>query len=219
VGWKASCIFASPRDDGYLKSFPPHRPEKAKQLLSLLGGRYKSAGMATLEQGVNPRGRKHLYLGVYDEAVVIGNHGLVDHSFDGNVPQIVEHLNFFLPRSQVLVITLHSVVNLFGYAWFDQGRLVRGRAGSADDGVFFEEGNPLALESNLLSKSAMRNGERVYLVDVGGVQEEFDESSFGEEFVMELCRPFLGCRLDQFDVWNLKMEHLVRSIIPKLPWG
>lgn len=179
MGWKASCIFASSRHDGYLKSFPPHRPEKAKQVLSLLRGKYKSIGMATLEQGIYPEKRNQLYLGSYDEAVVIGNYGLVDRAFDGSVPQIVERLQSLLPGSCVLVITLHSVVNLFGYAWFDNGRLVRARAGSADDGVFFESGEPLPLELPLLAKSTMREGERVYVADIGGQQEEFDESAFG----------------------------------------
>ena len=218
MGWKASCIFASPRDDGYLKSFPPHRPEKANQMLSLLSGRYKSLGMSTLEQGIYPRKRNQLYLGCYDEAIVIGNDGLVDHAFDGEVPEIVHQLQSLLPGSRVLIIALHSVVNLFGYAWFEKGRLIRGKAGSADDGVFFEEGEPLPLELPLLAKSTVRDGERIYVHEIAGKEEDFDESAFGEEFVMELCRPFLGCRLDQFNLWDLQMEYFVRSMIPKLPW-
>jgi hypothetical protein len=34
----------------------------------------------------------------------------------------------------------------------------------------------------------------------------FDELIDGEELVMELCKPFLGCRIDQYDAWDLKME-------------
>lgn len=74
--------------------------------------------------------------------------------------------------------------------WFEHGQFIRGRAGSADDGVFFDQGNPLPIEQKL---------------------EAFDPDSPGEEFVMELCRPFIGCRLDEFDAWDLQMEHFVKT--------
>jgi hypothetical protein len=33
-----------------------------------------------------------------------------------------------------------------------------------------------------------------------------NETIEGEELVLELCRPFLGCRIDEYDAWDLKME-------------
>ena len=102
----------------------------------------------------------------------------------------MDHARSLLPDARVLIVTLHSVVDLFGYAWFENGQFVRGRAGSADDGVFFDQGDLLPIERKLL---------------------DFDEDSAGEEFVMELCRPFLGCRLDQFSIENLQMERFVKT--------
>jgi len=80
---------------------------------------------------------------------------------------------------------LHSVIDLFGYAWYEDGKLLRARAGSAEAGVFFEKGSPLAIEQKL---------------------KAYDESIDGEQLVMELCRAFLGCRIDEYDAWDLKME-------------
>lgn len=211
MGWKASCTFASPRDDGYLKSFPAHEPQKARQLLTLLGSSYESRGMTTLEEGVYPRGGEHLYVGAYEQALVVGSMDFLDSAFEGGVPPIVDHARALLPDARVLIVTLHSVVDLFGYAWFEGGRLVRGRAGSADDGVFFEQGEPLPLERPLLADSVLRDGERAYPREIHGEEHEFDEAAFGEEFVMDVCRPFLGCRLDEYDLWDLQMEHFVRT--------
>jgi hypothetical protein len=66
---------------------------------------------------------------------------------------------------------------------------VRARAGNADDGVFLDVGDPLPIEKKVLA---------------------FDDTSSGEEIVMELCRPFIGCRIDEFSYWDLRMELFVR---------
>ena len=190
MGWKASCVLASTPDASPLTSFPPHQPDRAQKLLSLLGGTYASRGMTTFEEGIFPKDGDHLYVGAYDQALVVGSTSIVDNSFHGGVPWIVDHARTLLPNARVLIVTLHSVVDLFGYAWFENGQFIRGRAGSADDGVFFDQGDLLPVERKLM---------------------EFDPDSGGEEFVMELCRPFLGCRLDEFSIWDLQMEHFVKT--------
>jgi hypothetical protein len=190
MGWKASCVFANTPDAAPLTDFPPHRPERARQLLSLLGGSYASRGMTTLEEGIFATDGDHLYVGAFDQAVVVGGTSIVNESFHGGVPWIVDHTRSLLADARVLIITLHSVVDLFGYAWFENGQFVRGRAGSANDGVFFDQGDLLPVERKIL---------------------EFEEDSAGEELVMELCRPFLGCRLDEFSIENLQMQHFVKT--------
>jgi hypothetical protein len=190
MGWKASCVFASSPDASPLTTFPAHQPARAKQLLSLLGRSYASRGMTTLEEGIFPKDGDHLYVGAYEQAIVVGSTSIVNNSFHGGVPWIVDHTRSLLPNARLLIITLHSVVDLFGYAWFENGQFVRGRAGSADDGVFLDQGELLPIEAMVL---------------------DLDEDSGGEEFVMELCRPFLGCRLDEFSIENLQMEHFVKT--------
>lgn len=191
MGFKAFNLIATTGDESYLTTFPPHRPDRAREFLKRLGGAYQPAGPATLEQGLYPNDNEELYLGVYDQALVIGNMPITEQIFDGHVPQAVDVATEMLPNCRVLVILLHSVVDLFGYAWFEGGRLIRARAGSADHGVFLDTGPALPVEQKL---------------------KAFDETIDGEELVMELCRPFLGCRLDQFDVWDLRMELFRKTV-------
>jgi hypothetical protein len=190
MGWKASCIFASTPDAPPLTTFPPHQPARAKQLLSLLGGSYASRGMTTLEEGIYPKDGDQLYVGAYDQALVIGSTSIVQDSFHGGVPWIVDHARALLPDARVLIVTLHSVVDLFGYAWFENGQFVRGRAGAGDEGDFFDQGDLLPMERKLLDS---------------------DPESGGETIVMELCGPFIGCRLDEFSIWDLQMEHFAKT--------
>lgn len=185
MGWKASNLIAITGEDNYLTTFPSPDPTRAREYLHRLGGAYKSAGEATFEDGLYPQNGNDLYIGAYEKAIVVGSVEITEEAFKGGVPHAVQCASELLPGCRAIVVMLHSVVNLFGYAWYEQGKLLRARAGSADDGVFFEEGAPLPIEQKLKA-----------------VDETVDE----EELVMELCRPFLGCRIDEYDAWDLKME-------------
>lgn len=190
MGWKAFNLIATNREEAYLTTFPPPRPDNAREFLGLLGGVYEGRGESTLEDGLYPQDANDLYLGAYEGAIVLGSIPVCEEVFSGGVPRAIDCATRMLPKCRLLVVTLHSVVDLFGYAWFEDGKLLRARAGSADDGVFFESGPPLPLEQKL---------------------KAFDESIDGEELVMELCRPFLGCRIDEYDAWDLKMELFRRT--------
>lgn len=72
----------------------------------------------------------------------------------------------------LLVATLHSVTNLYGYALYENGQLIRGRTGAADDGLIWQQGSPFEWE-NL-------------------AEDEFD----GEQAVFNFLTPALGCPLD-----------------------
>lgn len=185
MGWKASSLIATNGDEGYLTTFPLPDAAKAREYLSRLGGSYQSLGETTFENGVYPQDNDDLYVGAYANALVVGSVPIAEEAFLGGVPRAVQCATEMLPGCRILIAVLHSVVDLFGYAWYEGGELLRARAGSADDGVFFEKGSPLAIERKL---------------------KEFDKTIDGEDLVMELCRPFLGCRFDEYDAWDLKME-------------
>jgi hypothetical protein len=112
-----------------------------------------------------------------------------------------------LPQSTILALELHSVVNLYGYALFQNCQLVRGRAGSAEDGVFLDTGDPLPEEQPLFAKSVPNSdGDQVWLDEFDGVTEEMDHSCMGEEFVFEISQRFFGERFDCFDHDELSMS-------------
>jgi hypothetical protein len=185
MGWKASNLIATNSQEGYLTTFPARDPARARDFLRCLGGTYESRGEATFENGLYPQDEDDLYVGAYANALVIGSVPIAEAAFTDSVPRAVDCATALLPGCRVLVAMLHSVIDLFGYAWYEDGKLLRARAGSAEAGVFFEKGSPLAIEQKL---------------------KAYDESIDGEQLVMELCRPFLGCRIDEYDAWDLKME-------------
>src|SRR5215469_18863408 len=99
MGWKASCMFASTRTEGFLGTFPKHDSSQAHEILKCLGsGRWISAGMASLEQGIYPE-TGQVYVGAYGSAFVLGTEQVAAHCMSERVPTLVEKLNACLPGS------------------------------------------------------------------------------------------------------------------------
>ena len=101
------------------------------------------------------------------------------------------------PHAEIGVFVLQSTVNFWGYAVLADGQKIRVRAGSSDDGLIIEAGEPLAQEMKLLSVSTIEaDGRRTY----GEYEDEpIEEDQMGEEFVFEMAARFFGERLDQAD--------------------
>lgn len=204
MGWKASCIVASQHDSPQLETLPPYNAELAQRIVTALPiAEHRPIKVTTFEEGIHP---DQLTVGAYDGSVIIGHHAFTDSCFAGKVPDVIRAINSVLPKARALAISLHSVVNLYGYAYFDGLSLIRARAGSADDGVFVDIGEWLPEERPLFAKSELRNGERIFFEEINGTIEEFDHSAFGEEFVFELSKRFFGQRIDCSECWDLKME-------------
>jgi hypothetical protein len=221
MGWKASCIFVNQREIGYLGTFPQHDPELARNLVGALPlPRHEPGEMCSFETGMYPNPGQ-LIVGVYPGAAVIGHDKLCDSCFEGGVPPVVNVLQKHYSNAPVLAITLHSVVNLFGYAYFEGGKLIRARAGSSDDGIFLEVGEWLPEEQKLFAQLTMRDGSRVFPQEINGETEELSEDAMGEEFVFDLSRRFFGCRIDECDAWELKMQEFkpVQSLFRRLFGG
>jgi len=190
MGWKAFVLFATDQPPGYFGSFPPHDPQRAEQLRQQLGlTGYETVGPAVLDDGLNPD-KNALFIAAPARGIVLSHPDLVQSFFlDGDsdalgaVPPHVEKFRQALlgiyPTGQVLAIVLHSVVNLWGYSLFSEGRLVRCATGASDDGVIADFGEPLPEERPLLAQMELN-----------------DEN--GEEFVFAVAARLLGRPLDQF---------------------
>ncbi|MCO8120195.1 hypothetical protein NHH03_00475 [Stieleria sp. TO1_6] len=206
MGWKTSIIIASQDEQPNLAYDIRHDADAAARIAAALPGDFAFAGESTFEEGAYPR-NGNLYVGAYGNSLLIGHMDLAGSCFNGDVPPVVSAVDAVLPRSSILALELHSVVNLYGYALFEKNRLVRGRAGSADDGVFLDVGEPLSEEQPLLDKSVVNaDGEQVWVDEFDGVTEEMDHSCMGEEFVFEVSRRFFGERFDCFDHDKLLMS-------------
>src|SRR5581483_2235653 len=117
MGWKAFNIFASSRVDGYLASFPAPIPQKAREFLLKLGQPYRGLGEASLDTALYPGSDTELYIGAYDHALVLGSSSIAQRVFMGEVPDAVQIACDQFPNTLLLVAMLHSVTNLFGYAF------------------------------------------------------------------------------------------------------
>lgn len=206
MGWKTSIVIASQQEHAALARGVVHNADRAAQIAAALPGDYTFVGESTFEDGAYPQ-NGNLYLGAYDGSVVIGHMDLASSCFHGHVPPVVHALDALLPNSTILALELHSVVDLYGYALFENQELIRARAGSADYGIFLDVGEPLMEERPLFAKSVVNEqGEQVWLEEYDGVVEEMDHSCMGEEFVFEISRRFLGERFDNFDHDKLPMS-------------
>ncbi len=208
MGWKASCILISERNPRQLTTMPTHDPGRARRLISDLGlGPCRSRGMTTFDEGIYP---DHLVIGAYEGAAIIGHPDIATTCLEPKADPMTARVLAVFPQAAVLRVGLASVVNLWGYAYFERGKLVRAFGGSADEGVVLDEGDLLAEEKPHFEMSVVRDGQRFFYAEINGQMEEFDTSAFGEELTFGVMRRFLGGRPDQtsgeIDPLELPME-------------
>lgn len=216
MGWKTSIIIASQVERPNLARGFRHDADIADRVAAALPGNFTFGSTSSFEEGAYPR-NGNLYVGATDDSLIIGHAGFTGSCFTGDVPPVVTAIDALMPHSAILALELHSVVNLYGYALFEENRLVRGRAGSADDGVFLDIGEPVPEEQLLFETSIINaDGEQVWLDEFDGVTEEMDHSCMGEEFVFEISRRFFGERFDCFDHETLSMSEYQPA--PKSIW-
>lgn len=188
MGWKASTIIIN----------KPTQVDKEHLLKSLGFDNLARIEDEPFEVAINPDDNK-LYIGSYKDNLLICAPDIPMHFFEDTETQTEKTLIDFFPNSEICSIILHSTVNLWGYSVTVNGRKVRARAGSADDGTFVEIGEPLEEEIELLSKSKIdENGNRIYLLD-DFPNEPFNEDQVGENFVFSICKRYFGEELDSAD--------------------
>jgi hypothetical protein len=194
VGFKVFIAFATD-EPGYFGSFPEHDPQRAEQLRSELGlDHFQPVGLRGLDAAIYPRGDV-LYLGAYPRGAIVCHSRLPGHFFDeesgrkicGTSSAFKDFKSRFLAlyaSGEVLVLVLHSVVNLWGYCVYARGVVVRSAAGSADDGLIVSTGIPLPEEARILESCPI---------------QKVDENVLGEELVFDVSTRIFGQRIDELD--------------------
>ncbi len=216
MGWRAACIFVNENKNTFLTGNSKPRPELVQNVLNSIGlDDFESRDETTLDSCLYPDDHE-TWLGSFEGGHIIASQDLSNNLLRGGESKVVRGLSDIAPNGSILAITLHSGVNLFGYAYFENGVQLRARAGSADDGVFIDEGEPLPEEQKLFDLSEMRDGERIFKIEDNGRVGEYTEDQMGEEFVFELCRRALGERFDGSDILELPMYSVRRREKPNL---
>jgi len=185
MGWKASAIIVH-----------SNKETDHKSLLSELGfSNLSKIKDRTVEEVINPDDNE-VYIGRYKNNLIICAPDMPMNFFEETPGHAEKVLIDKFPDAEICSIVLHSVVNLWGYSVTKNGKKIRARAGSADDGTFVEFGEPLKEELDLLSKSHINeDGKREYLF-ADFPDEPMTEDQVGEEFVFGITGKYLGKQLD-----------------------
>ncbi len=133
-----------------------------------------------------------IYFGKYHRNLIITNEELPQNFITDTLCKEEKRLIELFPDSEICAVILHSVVNLWGYSIIKNGRKIRARAGSSDDGTFLEFGEPIETERELLAQSDLNSdGQRIYVLE-DFPDEELSEDQVGEEFVFEIFKRYTG---------------------------
>ena len=186
MGWKADTVLIRPAGPG----------EGAEALLRDLGFTpLTPLGEHRYEQAIWPD-EHTVWVGSAGDCLMISARGLSDAFFEPKPAPLAQALFRRFPRAEIAAVTLHSVVNLWGFALFSDGNALRRKAGSADDGTFEDTGDPLPEERELLAKSTLNaKGQRVYRLPEFP-DEDMTEDQVGEEYVFKIFERLAGERPD-----------------------
>jgi hypothetical protein len=216
VGWKAQCILVNEREPGHLGQpleFDPGRALLLATRLELKLG--PQLGTSTLLDCIYPPANE-CALGAYDGAAVLADaERILGCSADPERP-LLARLRATYPGAAMLVLELNSVVNAFGYAYYERGELLRAHVGDMN-GVFHEVGALLPEEQPFFVQSEMRGGERIFHQEIGGRTEEFGIAAMGESLAFAVAGRFFGAPLDQAPLETLTVERFGRKASPR-PW-
>jgi hypothetical protein len=187
MGWKASVVFAA-EEPGYFGSVPVHDVARAEQIREQLGLKdYEQVGPAVFETAMNPN-RGQLLIGAYPRGIVICHDdapgAFIEDSSRGKISgragdfaEFKDKVLAMYPKGEVIAIVLHSVVNLWGYGVYVNGRLLRRAAGASDNGLIVNEGTPLPEEARVLATCPI---------------DEIDQEGAGEELVFDVSARLFG---------------------------
>lgn len=215
MGWKSCYIIATAKDcpPGYLGTMPTHDATRASEIIKKFGYGESNRRPSPI---IDYPSENVVTIGAYEKAVIITDQVVYDCFDDRDHPFFKQALSIF-PDGTLCMIILHSVVNLYGYALYENGQLVREFAGCADDGITHEFGEPLPEERDAFSKSKNVDGERVFLVEYDGTIEEVSHDGYGENLVFEVASRFYGEKVDQPVSDHLWPEALQGEAIDKKP--
>lgn len=190
MGWKTSLIFIN-------------RPPKIanEQILKTLGLKGLSQKKDTVLDDFISSRSNYTCIGYYNDFLIVYNWKIPEKVIEKNNTDIEKQIINLFPNSEICFVALVSTVNFWGYKVINNGKLIRHRAGSADDGTYFDFGEVLDEEKDLLSKSIIdENGIRTYKFDHD--DDLLSEDQVGEEFVFNVCSRYLRVPLDEADEFS-----------------
>lgn len=197
MGWKTSMVIVNN------KSLFSN-----KEILNELGyTELKKIGTTTLEDAIYPTAGE-LFIGRYKNNIIICEDDLAYKALFEELSNEEFLLNELIKKNtEICALVLHSSNNIYGYSISKNGKRVRVKVGSSDDGVITDYGIPLSEETELLNSI-------IVIEEKGELKEKrnldvFSHDQLGEELVFKLTKRYFGKQLDMADddLFNLKMTN------------
>jgi hypothetical protein len=196
MGLKMFCVFINEREPGYLGTFPAHDPEKAKEMLKKLGYSEYSAlksfsQTTTLSDGIDWL-KESIFIGAYPGATVICDEDLALDFFRQPHNERVKHILATFPNATIVVAFSISTCSGWGYAVYEEGKLVRMSSGDGDTGITHDFGSLLPEELPHFKSSVVRDGMRYFLWDSFTQQYESNHVDYGESLMFSILNRIFG---------------------------
>ncbi|CAN5433069.1 hypothetical protein BH11CYA1_BH11CYA1_41560 [soil metagenome] len=195
MGWKAACIITGDCPDAYLGESLQHHPEKATEILERIG---YNKPISREDSTFEPYPKSGTYMvGAYDKAIFLADQEIIFDCFENRDHPYFKKVLDLYPQGKLLMFVLQSVINYFGYAYYENGKLVREFSGNSDDGVISDFGELQPEEKEIFANSKLVDGKRIFSYDIAGTIEEFEVDGMGDSLVFLMVGRYFGQPLDQ----------------------
>ncbi len=158
-----------------------------------------------------------IFIGKYKNNLLICESEMAFNCLRPEISKTEQLLIEKFPASEICALSLHSVVNHWGYSIIKNKNKIRARNGDAESGTILDFGEIMEEEKDLLKKSELdSNGNRIYILE-DFPDDKMTEDQIGEEFVFEISKRYFGERIDSNDELfeiNLKAYQIINK--PKL---
>ena len=206
MGYDAATIFVSHIEPIYFSTNPEHRPHKAKELIEKL-----ALGPCTERDELIPYAdyfypaRDELAIGAYENGFVLSDrllHGQISEKSHALRDRIIASF----PAAHILGIELSSGNNVFGYAFYENGDLIRALGGSMDAGCTIDVGPLQPEEEPHFANSQIIEDTLVFTTSILGRPSQFALDAYGESLVFAMTHRYLGSITDR---WNIPGDELM----------
>jgi hypothetical protein len=186
MSWKASMLIIENKNNF-------SNNEHLLDVLGLTGFAYTED--TDLDSSLWP-GDESISIGYYNDNIIVCDDCLILDDFISDQQTEREKLltNLF-PNSEILAVACTGTTNFHGYAFIKNGKKLRVKSLNADDGFYYDIGEPIEEEKSIYSKSEIINGKRFWKFDnLPG--DLFAENQLMEEFTFGIAKRLLGVRMD-----------------------
>jgi hypothetical protein len=208
MGWKTSMVIIE-------------NPDKFEDDIALLKAfgktNFQFQKKTTFEECIYPKD-KSINIGNYNGNIIISDDYQIttkslEKATNLNLTIEEENLCELFPKSEIITVACHSVVNYHGYSIIKNGKKIRLKVISSDTPLV-EFGQRISEEEKIYSKSYQRDGANFWK-DETDPEDEFTENQLMEDFAFGIANRRLGVFIDQAESFELMEKVTFKKYLGK----